>query len=481
MTIRTAPIEPVLPHLLHPGPNYRVTVDPSEIEDLAASIAIQGLLQNLVVTTPLDWTARANGVRVVVAGERRRRAIGLLVERGQWPADRPVPCAVVEGDAGEMRALSLVENLQRAEVDPLDEADAFATLQEIDLDRWTTAEIARAIGRTQRFVQQRLQLARGLVSRVRTALRDGLVTLEAARHLATLPGAVQVRIAGHMLGGELMTLAQARALAEEIAKAEGTAPEPEPEATPAPTADQDQPTAAKAPERPSHWDDDQDEPEPVERANAGQPAPLKGPADEAKATRAQQCDAIAEALERAFRDEPHATLRRLAAKLPAWAATKVVEHGACVFLSVAIGRVSADEAEVLRALGIAIPDWVLVEEPDEQDIADAATAEANRIAASDGDGQAAPLGATPDPAASTAAPASDTPAPRTGDRPLGMDQFSVAYESRLRAAKTLADLAAANRTEHRLALDQLAAWEPDRAAALRELMRTRRAELEAAS
>ena len=82
------------------------------IDDLAASIAVHGLLQNLTVTkiTSKSKGRREADVYEVVAGGRRLAALQLLAQRKTIPKDYPVPCKIVDDGAEE---LSLVENTVR--------------------------------------------------------------------------------------------------------------------------------------------------------------------------------------------------------------------------------------------------------------------------------------------------------------------------------------------------------------------------------
>jgi ParB/RepB/Spo0J family partition protein len=160
--------------------NPRRTFDAAEIASLAESIAANGLLQNLVVT-PLQFGPNGDEKHFIIAGERRYRALKLLAEDGGWP--HPVRCLVMQGGHGENIALALLENIQRVDVPPLEEAEAFVSLMAFAPTVWTTASIANAIGRTQRFVQQRIALATKLSPLAREALANNKITLEAARLL----------------------------------------------------------------------------------------------------------------------------------------------------------------------------------------------------------------------------------------------------------------------------------------------------------
>lgn len=88
------------------------------IEQLAASIRADGLLQNLTVT------ARPDGKFEVVAGERRRSALRQLIKERHLPKDTAVPCEV--RDASDATALSYAENAQRIAMHPADAIRAFA-------------------------------------------------------------------------------------------------------------------------------------------------------------------------------------------------------------------------------------------------------------------------------------------------------------------------------------------------------------------
>jgi ParB family chromosome partitioning protein len=160
---------------IDPSPdNPRKTFDPESLAELAASIAEQGLLQPIVV--------RPVGARFeIVAGERRFRALGLNKATEAL-------CVVREGDDdGNTRALRIIENLQREDISPMEEAEAFVELTATDPARWTPKSIGLAIGMTERFVEQRLTLARGLSPAAKKAVHDGTLGIEAARTFASFP------------------------------------------------------------------------------------------------------------------------------------------------------------------------------------------------------------------------------------------------------------------------------------------------------
>lgn len=160
--------------------NPRRTFDDPSLKELAASIAEQGLLQNLVVR------AASDGSYVIVAGERRYRALIWLAEEMMLPDDIAqwgVPVRIITGDDAQHLALALLENLQRQDVNAMEEAEAFAKLQAIDPEQWRASHIAQKIGCSTRHVQQRLALVSRLVPEAQDALRAGKITFTHARAL----------------------------------------------------------------------------------------------------------------------------------------------------------------------------------------------------------------------------------------------------------------------------------------------------------
>jgi ParB/RepB/Spo0J family partition protein len=124
----------------------------ADLQALANDIRDNGLLQNLIVRPHADplideW--------ILVGGERRWRALGLLIERGEWLAEQTVPARRLHADDVGIRLAALAENLQRRALNPIEEANAYRGLEAVGL---TTKEIAARISMTQRHVQMRLQL-----------------------------------------------------------------------------------------------------------------------------------------------------------------------------------------------------------------------------------------------------------------------------------------------------------------------------------
>lgn len=170
MTLQTVSFQSIQP----PQGNPRSTFDPVLIEGLAASIRQDGILQNLVVT-------RGKGKRYrIVSGERRYRALKLLQERGEIAGDYEVPVEIRSKlSKDDALRLATVENVQRENLPPLDEAAAFAALirKGESLD-----DLAAKTGLSPTTIRRRLVL-NDLCEEVKAALSKGTVSLAQAEAL----------------------------------------------------------------------------------------------------------------------------------------------------------------------------------------------------------------------------------------------------------------------------------------------------------
>ncbi|MFN8497242.1 MAG: ParB/RepB/Spo0J family partition protein [Anaerolineae bacterium] len=169
-TVMEVPVEQIVPNPYQP----RQSVDRAGVEELAASIRAHGLIQPLIVT--------AQGGRYqLIAGERR------------WTAARlagmaTVPVIVKEATAQAMLELALVENVQRADLNVLEEAAAYQQLhEEFGL---THEQIAERVGKSRVAVTNTLRLLR-LSEPVRAAILDGRVSANHGRALLMLPPEAQ--------------------------------------------------------------------------------------------------------------------------------------------------------------------------------------------------------------------------------------------------------------------------------------------------
>ncbi|WP_316398243.1 ParB/RepB/Spo0J family partition protein [Bradyrhizobium sp. 33ap4] len=143
------------------------------IEALAASIAVKGILQNLVVEPEVDGEGAATGFFCVTIGEGRRLAQLLRVKRKEIKKNELIRCVI--DTANDPHEISLDENVTRENMHPADEFEAFRKLA--DERGLGVEEIAARFGVTAHVVRQRLRL--GAVSPKLVQLyRDGDLTLE---------------------------------------------------------------------------------------------------------------------------------------------------------------------------------------------------------------------------------------------------------------------------------------------------------------
>ncbi len=159
----------------------RTNFNPEALQELADSIKAQGVVQPVVVR-PLSATP---GQYELVAGERRWRA-------AQLAELHEIPAIVREISDQEAMAVALIENIQRQELNPIEEAKALVRLvEEFGL---THQEAADAVGRSRVAVSNLLRLL-SLETDVRHMLEDGQLEMGHARAILGLEGALQKKAA----------------------------------------------------------------------------------------------------------------------------------------------------------------------------------------------------------------------------------------------------------------------------------------------
>jgi ParB family transcriptional regulator, chromosome partitioning protein len=170
--LRTVPIEHVRPSPDQPRKRF----EDGALDELAASIRAQGIIQPIVVA-PLSGLD-ADGARyMIVAGERRWRA-------AQRAGLHEVPVVVRHTPDEDRLELALIENIQRADLNPIEEARAFAQL--IELRDYTQEQLAERLGKDRTTVSNALRLLR-LPDRVQDLVREGRLSMGHARALLGLP------------------------------------------------------------------------------------------------------------------------------------------------------------------------------------------------------------------------------------------------------------------------------------------------------
>jgi ParB family chromosome partitioning protein len=163
--MREVPIGSIVPNPFQPRREF----DPAELEALASSIAENGLLQPLLVRPAVGRPDRYE----LVAGERRLRAVTGL----GWTT---VNAVVREIEDEALLVLALVENLQREELSPLEEAEGYRSLA--DQFGMTQEEIAVAVGKDRSTVANMVRLLR-LPPSIRKLLDTGSLSMGHARAL----------------------------------------------------------------------------------------------------------------------------------------------------------------------------------------------------------------------------------------------------------------------------------------------------------
>lgn len=199
--LRTLPIA-----ALEPGPfQPRVAMDEAALSELAASVREHGVLQPILVRPMKGRPDRFE----IIGGERRWRA-------AQAAGLHDVPALVREFSDREAMAAGLVENLQRQDLNALEEAEGYGRLTE--QFGLTQEALSRAVGKSRPHVANTLRLL-GLPERVRELLREGALTAGHARALLTAKDPVALAL---MVVDRGLNVRQAEALA--ASKKDGPTP-----------------------------------------------------------------------------------------------------------------------------------------------------------------------------------------------------------------------------------------------------------------
>lgn len=172
-TLRQLPIDQILRSPFQP----RVSFNKESLQELADSIRQQGVLQPVVVRTKGDAFE-------LVAGERRWRA-------AQLAGLQEIPAVIKELPDEAAAAIALIENIQREDLNPLEEANALQRLAE----RFTMThqQIAEAVGRSRVGVTNMLRLLE-LAEPLKQWLQEGKLNMGHARALLSLPASRQVEL-----------------------------------------------------------------------------------------------------------------------------------------------------------------------------------------------------------------------------------------------------------------------------------------------
>jgi len=156
--------------LIEPNPEQpRHQFDAHSLDELAASIKANGVIQPIIVT-------RSGSRYRLIAGERRWRA-------SQLAGFHKIPAVVREVDSNQMLTLALLENIQRQELNPIEEAQAYRNL--IEQHRYTQETLSKQLGKSRASISNTIRLLK-LPETVRDLVEDGLLSFGHAKCLITL-------------------------------------------------------------------------------------------------------------------------------------------------------------------------------------------------------------------------------------------------------------------------------------------------------
>ena len=177
--LREIRIEKIVPNQYQPRREF--TED--KIKELAESIKQNGLLQSITVRD------MGNGFYELIAGERRLRALKYL----EYPTTKAI---VKELTNEQMATLALIENIQREELTPIEEAYAYQEL--LSINNLTQDELAKSLGKTQATVANKLRLLK-LCSKVVDAINSKRITERHGRAMVKLDPSAQEKILNQIL------------------------------------------------------------------------------------------------------------------------------------------------------------------------------------------------------------------------------------------------------------------------------------------
>ena len=195
----TLPISQVQPGLNQPRKRF----EEEALADLADSIRQHGIIQ------PLTVRRLASGYYQIIAGERRWRA-------AKQAGLTEVPATIIEADDKKVMELGLIENLQREDLNPMEEAKGYKVL--MDEHGMTQEEVAERMGKSRPAVANTLRLL-ALPDAVQLMLEEGKLSAGHARALLVLPKGDAMKKLAQRVVAEGLSVRQTEAMAKHLAKA----------------------------------------------------------------------------------------------------------------------------------------------------------------------------------------------------------------------------------------------------------------------
>ena len=200
------PIHKVEPNPVQPRKDF----DPEELQSLADSIATHGVVQ------PLTVRELPNGYYQIIAGERRWRAARLAEVK-------EIPAVIMEADDKKVMELALIENLQRQDLNPVEEAMGYQTLmQEYGM---TQEDAAKQVGKSRPAVANALRLL-NLSDKVLEMVRKGELSAGHARAILSLKTQKLQEAAAQKIATLGLSVRQAEQLCKNMGKEPAPVKEP---------------------------------------------------------------------------------------------------------------------------------------------------------------------------------------------------------------------------------------------------------------
>lgn len=178
----------------------RRSFDEEALQELAGSIADHGVLQPILVRPQIY------GGYQIVAGERRYRA-------SRMAGLTEIPAIVRELDDSQTMQLALIENLQRQDLSPMEEAQGYRTL--MDTYGFSQEEVARTVGKSRSAVANTLRLL-GLPEEIKPLLEEGRLSAGHARALLGLNDPKNIEAAAKKIVDESLSVRQAESLVKKL-------------------------------------------------------------------------------------------------------------------------------------------------------------------------------------------------------------------------------------------------------------------------
>lgn len=190
------PISQVQPTVGQPRKRF----DEVALQDLSDSIHLHGVIQ------PLTVRRLGSGYYQIIAGERRWRA-------AKMAGLKEIPAVVIEADDRKAAELAMIENLQREDLNPIEEASGYKTL--IEEYGLTQEEVARQVGKSRPAVTNALRLLE-LPDPVKQLLEEGRLSAGHARAILSAPGKSLQRSLAQKVVNEGLSVRQTEALAKRM-------------------------------------------------------------------------------------------------------------------------------------------------------------------------------------------------------------------------------------------------------------------------